>query len=51
MEDVDPTVDSNRYRQRVYDIIENEAFSYEERRDRLLEIGREFLSVENGHIE
>jgi len=51
MEDPDPAALRNQYRQRAYDIVEDETLGYAEKRDRLIEIGREFLGVENGHVE
>jgi PAS domain S-box-containing protein len=40
-----------QYRQRAYDIVEDEGMSYEEKQKRLVGLGREYLGVKNGHVE
>ena len=43
--------DASRYRQRLYEVREATALSTEELLERFLTIGREYLGVDNGHIE
>jgi PAS domain S-box-containing protein len=39
------------YRRRVYDVVEDGSLTFEEVADALLALGREYLGVENGHVE
>ena len=43
--------DADRRRRRLYEVFDDEALPLAEKRDRALEIGREYLGVENGHVE
>ena len=43
--------DADRYRQRLYDVREATELGFAEKLRRFLAIGREYLSVENGHVE
>lgn len=43
--------DADRYRQRLYDVREAPELGFEEKLRQFLAIGREYLSVENGHVE
>jgi len=47
----DPDISDGQYRRRAYEVVEDESLSYEEKQDRLVELGREFLGVANGHVE
>jgi PAS domain S-box-containing protein len=46
-----PESSAGQYRQRAYDIVEDGSLSYDEKQDRLVELGREYLGVANGHVE
>lgn len=43
--------DADGRRRRLYDVFDAEDLSLAEKRDQALEIGREYLGVENGHVE
>lgn len=51
MSQQDRNTDADRRRRRLYEAFDDEALPLAEKRDRALEIGREYLGVENGHVE
>jgi len=45
------TRDADEYRRRLYGVLADDGLAFAEKRERVLSIGREYLGVDNGHVE
>jgi len=43
--------EADEYRRRLYAVLADDGHTFEEKRERVLAIGREYLGVDNGHVE